>query len=221
METDSNESERGSAPQDLNIQVMTSADFQGEKKSTRQPPAELSLAMRLQGIEDWSSELKTATLTSIADDVAMALMLIGKHSETGILNHTHTQRISDVIDIVLNTDERLARRKIRRLRKRNREQKRAYRLLASATKEALEKYEAKVHMLKARVLSLRGEVRDLKEERELHLEQIDYLEAGDFGDDEECDLIADEKKLESPQDHDMAGLTDEDGEWEEDPETEL
>lgn len=212
MEDDCNESEPGSAPQNLNIQVMTPADFQGENKSTRQPPADLSLAVRLQGIEDWGSELKTATLTSIADDVAMTLMLIGKHSETGILNHTHTQRISDVIDIVLNTDERLARRKIRRLRKRNREQKRAYRLLASATKEALKMYETKVQTLKVRVLNLRGEVRVLKEEQELHLEQIDYLEAGDFGDDEECDIIADEKKLESPQDQDMAGLTDEDGE---------
>ncbi|KAJ5538839.1 hypothetical protein N7494_008318 [Penicillium frequentans] len=221
MEDDCTESEPGSAPQNLNIQVMTPADFQGENKSTRQPPADLSLAVRLQGIEDWGSELKSATLTSIADDVAMTLMLIGKHSETGILNHIHTQRISDVIDIVLNTDERLARRKIRRLRKRNREQKRAYRLLASATKEALEKYETKVQTLKVRVLNLRGEVRVLKEEQELHLEQIDYLEAGDFGDDEECDIIADEKKLESPQDQDMAGLTDEDGEWEEDPETEL
>ncbi|KAJ5549551.1 hypothetical protein N7513_006785 [Penicillium frequentans] len=212
MEDDCNESEPGSAPQNLNIQVMTPADFQGENKSTRQPRADLSLAVRLQGIEDWGSELKTATLTSIADDVAMTLMLIGKHSETGILNHTHTQRISDVIDIVLNTDERLARRKIRRLRKRNREQKRAYRLLASATKEALKMYETKVQTLKVRVLNLRGEVRVLKEEQELHLEQIDYLEAGDFGDDEECDIIADEKKLESPQDQDMAGLTDEDGE---------
>ncbi|KAJ5998349.1 hypothetical protein N7451_006159 [Penicillium sp. IBT 35674x] len=200
---------------------MTSADFQGEKKSTCQPTADSSLAMRLQGIEDWSSELKTATLTSIADDVAMTLMLIGKHSEAGILDHTHTQRISDVIDIVLNTDERLTRRKLRWLRKRNREQKRAYRHLVSATKEALEKYDTKVQMLKARVLCLRGEVHDLKEEQELHLEQIEYLERGNFGDDEECDLIADEIKLESPQGQDMASLTDEDGEWEEDPETEL
>lgn len=221
MENNRNESEPGNAPQDLNIQVITPADFQGEMKATRQATADPRLAMRLQGIEDWSSELKTATLTSIADDVAMTLMLIGKHSEAGILNHTHTQRISDVIDIVLNTDERLARRKIRRIRKRNREQKRAYRLLASATKEALETYDLKVQTLKARVLNLRGEVRDLKEVQELHLDQIDYLEAGDFGDDEECDLIADGKKLESPQDQDMAGLTDEDGEWEEDPETEL
>lgn len=221
MENNRNESESVNAPQSLNIQVMTPANFQGEKKPTRQPPAGSSLVMRLQGIEDWSSELKTATLTSIADDVATALMLIGKHSDAGILDHTHTQRISDVIDIVLNTDERLARRKIRRLRKRNREKKRAYRLLASATKEALEKYDMKVQTLKARIQNLRGEVRDLKEQQELHLEQIHYLEVGDFGTDGESELIAEKKKLESPQDEEMADLTDEDGEWEEDPETEL
>lgn len=221
MEDNRKESVPGNVPQNLGIQVMAPADFQGEKIPFRRATTDSSLAMRLQGIEDWSSELKSATLTSIADDVATTLMLIGKHSLAGILDHTHTQRISDVIDIVLKTDERLARRKIRRLRKRNRERKQAYRLLASATKEVLEKYDTRVETLKRRVQNLRGEVRDLKEEQRLHLEHIHYLKMVNSGDYEQSDPSAEERKLESPQDEDMAGLTDEDGEWEEYPETEL
>ncbi|KAJ6114323.1 hypothetical protein N7486_000101 [Penicillium sp. IBT 16267x] len=223
MEKDRNESEPGNVPQELNIQIMTAVDFQAEKKSTRQRTVDSgSLTTRLQGIEEWSPETKTTILSSIADDMAKTLMLIGRHSETGTLDHTHTQRISDIIDIVLNTDERIARHKILRLRQGNREQRRSYRLLVSETEEALENYDRKVQGLKARVQDLRGELLDLKGERELMLRRIHYMEkGGDRGEDGEDDTTGEEREVESPQDQDMAGLTDDDGEWEEDLETEL
>jgi hypothetical protein len=94
--------------------------------------------------------------------------------------------------------------------------------LVSETEEALDNYDRKVHGLRAQVRNLRGELLNLKLERELLLRRIHFLEkGGDYGEDGEGDTIVEEREVENPQDQEMAGLTDEDGEWEEDPETEL
>jgi hypothetical protein len=223
MNNDRSASEPSDVLQDLQFQVMTAADFQSEGKSTHQTTTNSgSITMRLQGIEEWSSEIKTTVVSSIADDMVTTLKIIGRHSEAGILDYTHTERISDVIDIVLNTNERLESCKIRRLRQQNRDQRRAYQHLVRKTEEVLDKYDRKVQGLKAHVRNLRGELLNSKLERELLLRRVHYLEkGGDYGDDGEGDTIVEEKEVESPQDQGMAGLTDEEGEWEEDPETEL
>ncbi|KAJ5930227.1 hypothetical protein N7466_005720 [Penicillium verhagenii] len=191
------------------------------------------MARRLEGLENWSSATKIKTLDSIANDIAATLVIIGKHTESGHLDESHTSPISDVLDSILKTQERWVEDKKALFREHNRLRRREFQRYAASSSEALVAYQIKVSKLKGEAHELRRMVAEGKAEEELLRLRIHHIQGnsdkmlengGNGGNGGNGEAGG---KVKTPQDQEMVDVSDrdyededQDGEWEIDDEIE-
>ncbi|KAJ5156823.1 hypothetical protein N7492_009626 [Penicillium capsulatum] len=137
--------------------------------------------MRLEGLEDWTTAVKTETLTSIADDMQATLWCISRHLRCGNLNETNTKPIEDMIRIIhgpVIKKSRRMKRKIRRLQKLSNWFRTEQRQLLDEAETMVTIYKATFETLDQNTRGLREELERVKAERDLLQHQVASQDKG-------------------------------------------
>ena len=127
------------------------------------PPG--SCLMRLQDLEKMSSDEKKELLSSIAEDIQITLLYVGRHLEAETISHAHAEPIEDMIKKICETEIAKRRRLKRKMRQRESQSARMQReqqKLLEGMKEVVQMYEKKTRELRQRVRSLQAQAQTLK-----------------------------------------------------------
>lgn len=155
-----------------------------------------SCARRLENLEYKTDRAKSELMRSISADISATFICIKQHIEAGTLLGDQTNVIEDAAQIIHETDigtRRSLTRDVRRLRRDRNWSQKQYSKLTTEIDSLANVYESKVEELTKSLRETKGEVQQLREERDLLLASLrakglqvpQVNEEGDGGDGDE------------------------------------